>query len=80
MGQALRALAFADILTQTLRSELEDIPGVGTGRRTQLLRHFGSLKQIRDASLLELQSVPGLPERVAQAVYDHFHAASAVSQ
>ena len=59
---------------QTLRSELDDIAGVGAGRRTQLLRHFGSLKQIRGASLLELKSVPGLPERVAQAVYDHFHA------
>ncbi len=58
---------------QTMRSELEDIAGVGAGRRTQLLRHFGSLKQIREASLSELKSVPGLPERVAQAVYDHFH-------
>ena len=59
---------------QTLRSELEDIPGVGAGRRIQLLQHFGSLKQIREASPSELKSVPGLPERVAQAVYDHFHA------
>ncbi len=58
---------------QALRSELEDIPGVGAGRRTQLLRHFGSLKQIREASLPELQSVPGLPDRIAKAVYDHFH-------
>ena len=62
---------------QTLRSELEDIPGVGAGRRTQLLRHFGSLKQIREASLPELQSVPGLPDRTAQAVYDYFHAPTA---
>ena len=59
---------------QNLRSELEDIPGVGAGRRTQLLRHFGSLKQIREASLAELTSVPGLPERIAHAVYDYFHA------
>lgn len=58
---------------QTLRSELEDIPGVGEGRRIQLLRHFGSLKQIREASLPELQSVPGLPDRTAQAIYDYFH-------
>jgi len=58
---------------QTLRSELENIPGIGAGRRTQLLRHFGSLKQIREASLPELQSVPGLPERVAQAIYEYFH-------
>ncbi len=59
---------------QTLRSELEDIPGVGEHRRTQLLRHFGSLKQIRQASLAELTSVPGIPERTGRAVYDYFHA------
>jgi excinuclease ABC subunit C len=59
---------------QTLHSEIEDIPGVGTHRKTQLLRHFGSLKQVRDASLAELTSMPGLPERVARAVYDYFHA------
>jgi excinuclease ABC subunit C len=61
---------------QSLRSELSDIPGVGEGRQTQLLRHFGSLRHIRTASLADLMAVPGLPERVAHAVYDHFHAAS----
>jgi len=61
---------------QTLRSALEDIPGVGANRRSQLLRHFGSLKHVREASLAELTSVPGLPERIAQAVHDYFHATS----
>jgi excinuclease ABC subunit C len=61
---------------QTLRSALEDIPGVGANRRSQLLRHFGSLKHVREASLSELTSVPGLPERIAQAVHDYFHAVS----
>jgi excinuclease ABC subunit C len=56
----------------TLHSELDDIQGVGTQRKTQLLRYFGSLKQVREASLVELTSV--LPERVARTVYDHFHA------
>ncbi len=57
----------------TLRSELDDIPGVGAHRKTQLLRHFGSLKQVREASLTELAAV--LPERVAHAVYEHFRTA-----
>jgi excinuclease ABC subunit C len=56
----------------TLHSELDDIPGVGAQRKTQLLRYFGSLKQVREASLVELTSV--LPARVARTVYDHFHA------
>jgi excinuclease ABC subunit C len=54
-----------------LHSELEDIPGIGTQRKTQLLRHFGSLKQVREASLIELNAV--LPERLAHAVYAYFH-------
>ncbi|MGQ4807798.1 UvrABC system protein C [Candidatus Entotheonellaceae bacterium PAL068K] len=58
----------------TLHSELDDIPGVGTHRKTRLLRHFGSLKQVRQASFAELTSVPGLPERVARSIYEYFHA------
>lgn len=60
---------------QRLRSALEDVPGVGGQRKTQLLRHFGSVKQIRTASLESLETVPGLPSRVAQAVYAYFHPA-----
>jgi excinuclease ABC subunit C len=60
---------------QRLRSALEDVPGVGGQRKTQLLRHFGSVKQIRAASLESLAAVPGLPPRVAQAVYAYFHPA-----
>lgn len=57
---------------QALRSELEDIPGIGAQRKTLLLRHFGSLKQIRNASLAELYAVPGLPQQLAQTIFDHF--------
>jgi excinuclease ABC subunit C len=57
----------------TLRSSLEDIPGIGPGRRKQLLRHFGSLKKVREASLNELKQAPGLPEGVAESLYRSFH-------
>ena len=42
-------------------------------RKTQLLRHFGSLKQVREASLEALSTAPGMPQSVARAVYDYFH-------
>ncbi|MFO7982659.1 MAG: excinuclease ABC subunit UvrC, partial [Desulfuromonadales bacterium] len=42
-----------------LRSSLENIPGVGEKRRKMLLRHFGSLKKVREASLEELETSPG---------------------
>jgi excinuclease ABC subunit C len=58
---------------QQLRSALEDIPGVGEQRKTQLLRHLGSLKQVREASFEVLMTVPGIPQSVARAVYDYFH-------
>ncbi len=56
----------------TLKSSLEDIPGIGPGRRKQLLKHFGSLKKIKESSLDELLTVPGLPEKVARDIFNSF--------
>ncbi|MCG8420970.1 MAG: excinuclease ABC subunit UvrC [Proteobacteria bacterium] len=56
----------------TLRSKLDDIPGIGSKRRTELLRHFGSVKAIRQATIDELAEVPGMTHRAAQAVRRHF--------
>jgi len=50
-------------------SILEDIPGVGPARRKVLLRHFGSLKRIREATLEDLSRVSGLPEAVARNIF-----------
>ena len=52
-----------------LRSSLEDIPGVGPARRKALLKHFGSLKKIRAATLEELKQLPGLSEALAETIY-----------
>jgi excinuclease ABC subunit C len=52
-------------------SVLDKIPGVGQVRRTQLLKHFKSVKAIRAASLEQLQAV--VPQNTAQAVYQYFH-------
>jgi excinuclease ABC subunit C len=53
-----------------LRSELDDVPGVGPRRRRALLRGFGSLSAVRRATREELSSVVG--PKVASAVIDHF--------
>jgi excinuclease ABC subunit C len=55
------------------RSALDGIPGLGEGRRKRLLKHFGSVKQIRAASLEDLSSVGGIPQTVAEAVYEALH-------
>ncbi|NOK02607.1 MULTISPECIES: excinuclease ABC subunit UvrC [Myxococcus] len=56
-----------------VRSALEDIPGVGETRRKQLLRHFGSLKRVGDASIEELAEVvgPAMAERVHAGLHGH---------
>jgi excinuclease ABC subunit C len=52
-------------------SILDSIPGVGPKRRRTLLDHFGSLDDIRKATMEEIASVPGIPVDVAQAVKAH---------
>ena len=51
---------------KSLRSQLDDVPGVGPTRKKALLRHFGSVKAIRGASLEELAAVPGMTRRTAE--------------
>jgi excinuclease ABC subunit C len=58
---------------RTLHSRLDRIPGVGPQRREQLIRHFGSIKKVAAADLDDLKAVPGLPQRIAEAVYEYFH-------
>jgi excinuclease ABC subunit C len=58
------------------RSVLDGIPGVGETRRRQLVRHFGSARKAAQASLEELEQVPGLGPRLAKVVYDHLHGGS----
>jgi excinuclease ABC subunit C len=55
------------------RSALDGIPGLGEVRRKKLLRHFGSLKRIREASLDDIAAVPSIPKRVAEDVYRTLH-------
>lgn len=50
-------------------SFLEGIPGIGTKRRVQLLKCFGSLKRIKEASLEELCNVPGMTRQAAQTLF-----------
>ncbi len=53
---------------RSLRSGLEDIPGIGKKRQRDLLRHFGSLKQLRSVSLEELARAPGMTLALAETV------------
>ena len=53
---------------RALESPLESISGIGKKRRLQLLKHFGSLEKIRNASLEELTAMPGITEDIANKI------------
>ena len=54
--------------TSMTTSALEDVAGLGETRRTALLRHFGSLKRLKAATVDEIMEVPGVGRRTAAAV------------
>jgi excinuclease ABC subunit C len=55
-----------------IRSALGDIPGIGAARQKALLRHFGSVKAVREASLEELCRAEGMTRPAAEAIRRHF--------
>ena len=50
-------------------SALDDVPGLGQARKTALLKHFGSLKRLRSATVEQISEVPGVGARTAEAVH-----------
>ena len=53
---------------QGMASALDSIPGIGPVRRKSLLKHFGSVDKIREASVVELTAVPGITQSLAKSV------------
>jgi excinuclease ABC subunit C len=52
---------------------LQEIPGIGPTRKRALLNHFGTLKAIERASLVDLAKVPGINADTARRIYEFFH-------
>ncbi|GAA4425133.1 excinuclease ABC subunit UvrC [Actinokineospora soli] len=50
-------------------SALDDIPGLGQHRRKVLIKHFGSVKRLREATVAEISGVPGIGKTTAEAVH-----------
>ncbi len=51
---------------RAIRSELDDIPGIGETRKKALLRHFGSLDKVKQATVEELAAVKGMVKKAAR--------------
>jgi excinuclease ABC subunit C len=56
---------------RALRSELDEIAGIGSTRKKALLRRFGSVRRIREASVDEIAETPGITRTLADRVKSH---------
>jgi excinuclease ABC subunit C len=56
----------------SLQSELDTIPGIGTTRRQRLLKHFGDVRAVRQATVDDLAKAPGMNRKAAEQVVQYF--------
>src|SRR5688572_20155166 len=56
---------------RALHSELDDVEGIGSGRKKALLKRFGSVRRIREASLEEVAETPGISRDLAERLKAH---------
>ncbi len=62
-----------------IHSILDDIPGIGPKRRLALMRQFGDIYAIREATVAQLADVEGMNERAAEAVYEFFRSSREIT-
>lgn len=76
------AIEFQRSLRQRLgmTSILEELPGIGPGKRRALLRALGSLRAVREASTETLAAVPGISVRDAATLHAFFHPAQSAAE
>ena len=58
---------------RALVSPLDDVPGVGPSRKKAVLKRFGSLARLRDASLDDIAATPGIGPELARSSHDRLH-------
>lgn len=56
------------------RSKLDDIPGLGPKRRKQLVKEFGSVARVKEASVEDIATLPGFGPKLAQLIHDALNA------
>ncbi|MHA6643216.1 excinuclease ABC subunit UvrC [Mesorhizobium sp. A623] len=58
---------------ELVKNPLDEIGGIGPGRKRALLLAFGTAKAVSRAAVEDLMKVDGISERIAKLVYNHFH-------
>src|SRR4051794_37111625 len=59
------------------KSAIDDVPGLGPGRKKRLLKEMGGITAVKQASLEDLDEISWLPEKVAHALYAKLHGPAA---
>ncbi len=57
---------------ELMRSALDEVPGIGAGRKRALLHHFGSARAVAVATIEDIKAVPGISGAIARKIHDHF--------
>ena len=63
-------------LKKISESVLDDFPGIGSSRKAALLKHFGSVRRLREATVTDICDVPGFGQKSAQALREYLDARS----
>ncbi|EKF20312.1 excinuclease ABC subunit UvrC [Nitratireductor pacificus] len=58
---------------EMIKNPLDEIGGIGPGRKRSLLHHFGTAKAVSRAGVEDLMAVDGISEAIARQIYNHFH-------
>ena len=65
---------------RTVTSELLSIPGIGDTRRRQLIKAFGSVQGVRDASIEQIAALPGFTSKSAEKLKASLAASDAIAR
>ncbi len=55
------------------KSSIDEIDGIGAKRKADLLKYFGSAKEVAEAGVHDLQKVDGISKKTAEKIYNYFH-------
>ncbi len=55
------------------KSRLDDVDGIGARRKKDLLNHFGSVEEISQAGIKDIEKVSGISKKTAEKIYNYFH-------
>jgi excinuclease ABC subunit C len=58
---------------EMVKNPLDEIAGIGPGRKRALLHHFGTAKAVSRAGVEDLMAVDGISESMARQIHNHFH-------